>query len=690
MTKGDSMAKTPKRMITAQDLYHITVLEDPRWNPAGEEVAFVQLKAVQAKNDYTRTIWRWRSEWEAPRQFTNGGKMDCLPRYSPDGETMAFISNRSGKAQIYLIRLGGGEARQLTNMPNGVSGFSWSPDGIQIAFVSPLNADERRLEKGGKFPPPPPRDKLESKLRKLELEHQENQRVDPRVYRGLPFKAGTEFVSDRYDHLFLLNVEDKKAKPQRLTDGDVDFSTPYWSPNGKYLWSCSVRRPTQDRYAESDIVRIAIQDGTVKRFERPGHYGMSPKPSPDGRLVAAITMLDLSHFGHIPRLTVFRTSGTGWRDLNLKFDRSVGAHNYKYQFHWSADSQGLYCLMDDQGYSQVYYVSLETGKFRQVCGSQEYIQAFAVNQQGDLAFISRKAKYPPELYVCPANGQPIQVSKLHDEWLGEVKVAQTEEIRYQAPDGQEIQGWMVKPPDFDPGKKWPLALNIHGGPHVMWSPAAHAMWLEWQLHAASGYVVFFCNPRGSDGYGDNFRTAIHDNWGEADMNDILSGVDAVVAQGYIDEKRMAVTGGSYGGFMTAWVIGHDQRFSAAVSQRGVYQMMSFYGTTDVPRLIEGEFDTMAFDDPEKMWKYSPFAYVRQMHTPLLLIHSDNDYRVPISDAEQLFTALKKLRRTVEFVRYPRDGHELSRSGEPNHRIDRLERMTAWFDKYCKPRKIKAK
>jgi dipeptidyl aminopeptidase/acylaminoacyl peptidase len=214
------------------------------------------------------------------------------------------------------------------------------------------------------------------------------------------------------------------------------------------------------------------------------------------------------------------------------------------------------------------------------------------------------------------------------------------------------------------------------------------MWLEWQLHAARGYVVFFCNPRGSDGYGDDFRTKIHDNWGEADMNDILSGVDAVVAQGYIDETRMAVTGGSYGGFMTAWVIGHDQRFAAAVSQRGVYQMMSFYGTTDVPRLIEGEFDTMAFDDPEKMWKYSPFAYVRQMHTPLLLIHSDNDFRVPISDAEQLFTALKKLRRTVEFVRYPRDGHELSRSGEPKHRIDRLERITAWFDKYCKPRKLK--
>ncbi|MEJ2484870.1 MAG: hypothetical protein P8Y68_03950, partial [Anaerolineales bacterium] len=393
------MAKAPKRMINAQDLYQIMVLEDPRWDPTGEEVAFVQLKADRAKNDYTRTIWRWRNGWEAPLQFTNGGKMDFLPRYSPGGEHMAFISTRGGKPQIYLIRLDGGEAQQLTNMPNGASGFSWSPDGRQIAFVSPLNADERRLEKRGKFPPSPPMDELEGNLRKLEQEHQEKQREDPRVYRGLPFKAGTEFVSDRYDHLFLLDVEDKKSRPRRLTDGDVDFSTPHWSPNGKYLWSSSVRRPTQDRYAESDIVRITLQDGTVKRLERPGYYGMSPKPSPDGRLVAAITMLDLSHFGHIPRLTVFRTSGTGWRDLNLEFDRSVGAHNYKYQFYWAADSQGLYCTMEDQGYSQVFYVSLDTGEFTQVCGSQELIQAFAVNQKGDLAYVSRSATHPPELYV---------------------------------------------------------------------------------------------------------------------------------------------------------------------------------------------------------------------------------------------------------------------------------------------------
>jgi len=684
------MAKASKRMIKASDVYNIVVLESPQWNPQRQEVAFVQLKANKGKNDYQRTIWRWQEGWDQPRQFTNGGKMDFSPAYSPDGERMAFLSSRNGKPQVYLIRTDGGEAKQLTNMPNGVNGFSWSPDGKYMAIVSPLNADERRLEKRGKFPPPPPKDNLEGELRKVEQEHQEKEMVDPRVYTGLPFKAGTDFVGSRYNHIFIIEVdaEGEDAKPRRLTDGEADFSRPNWSPNGRYLWSSSVRRPTQDRYADGDIVRITVKDGAVKRLERPGHFGGAPKPSPDGQWIAAVTMLDMNSFGHIMRLTVLKPTGTGWRDLNLEIDRSVGAYGFESQFYWAADSQGLYCTIEDSGYSKVYYVDLENGAFTPLVAKDELIQSISVNDAGDVAYVARTVKHPPELYLARKGGKAERLTKIHDKWLDEVKVAPTREIRYQAPDGQEIQGWIVEPPDFDASVKWPLALNIHGGPHVMWSPAAHAMWLEWQLHAARGYVVFFCNPRGSDGYGNDYRKFIHSAWGEADMHDILSGVDAVVAQGSIDEKRMAVTGGSYGGFMTAWVIGHDQRFAAAVSQRGVYNLMSFYGTTDIPRLIEGEFDVMAFDDVEKMWKYSPFAYVRQMRTPLLLIHSENDFRVPIADAEQVFTALKRLRRTVELVRYPREGHELSRSGEPEHRIDRLERMTGWFDKYCKPRKVK--
>ncbi|MBN2045820.1 MAG: S9 family peptidase [Anaerolineales bacterium] len=684
------MVKKAKRMISTSDIFQITVLESPKWHPTEDEVIYVQLKPDQAANDYKHTIWRWREEWGAPRQFTNGGKMDFDPQYSPDGERVAFVSLRGGKPQIYLIRTDGGEAQAFTRMPNGVTGFSWSPDGKQIAFLSALTAEERRLEKRSAFPPLPPKDALDAKIREVEQEHKEKQRLDPRIHRGLPFKAGTDFVSDRYTHIFVVDVDDPNAKPRRLTDGQTDFTTPRWSPNGRYLWTTSVRKPALERFAESDVVRITVKTGESMRIVRPGFFTMEPKPSPDGKLLAAITMQEKSGFGHIPRLTVFTTTASGWRDLNLELDRSVGDYNHQSQFCWSDDSQGIYCTIQDSGYARVFYVDLASGKFSLVTGTNELIQTFSVNGRGDIAFVGRTVQQPPELYITRRGLQPRRVTKIHDEWLKSIRVAPTEEIRYTAPDGQPIQGWMVKPPDFNPKEKWPLAVNVHGGPHVMWSPAEHAVWLEWQLHAARGYVVFFCNPRGSDGYGDDFRSAIQNNWGQADMPDILSGVEAVVGRGYIDEKRMALTGGSYGGYMTAWIVGHDNRFAAAVAQRGVYNLMSFYGTSDVPRLIEGEFETMAFDDPEKMWHYSPFSYVRKMRTPLLLIHSDNDYRVPVADAEQMFTALKKLRRTVEFARYPREGHELSRSGEPEHRIDRLERMTAWFDKYCKPRKIRKK
>jgi len=266
-------------------------------------------------------------------------------------------------------------------------------------------------------------------------------------------------------------------------------------------------------------------------------------------------------------------------------------------------------------------------------------------------------------------------------------IPKTEEIRYTAPDGREIQGWLIKPAGFKPGKKYPLAVNMHGGPHVMWGPSFPSMWIEWQFHAARGYAVFYCNPRGSDGYGDEFASVIQSEWGDDVMRDVLTGVDRVVEKGLVDTKRMALTGGSYAGYMTAWIVGHDDRFACAWTQRGLYSLISFYGTSDIPQLLEREFDLkFPHDDLEKSWRHSPLAYAKNIRTPLAIEHQDNDYRCPVSDAEQLFTALKKLKRDVVFYRYPREGHEMSRSGEPQHRADRLNRMVEWFDKYCRKKK----
>jgi dipeptidyl aminopeptidase/acylaminoacyl peptidase len=288
------------------------------------------------------------------------------------------------------------------------------------------------------------------------------------------------------------------------------------------------------------------------------------------------------------------------------------------------------------------------------------------------------------LFVASIDGaDELQLTDANSKWLAEKTLGEVEDLWFDSADGTPIHGWIVKPPDFDPRKKYPLILSIHGGPHVMWSRHTLTMWHEWQMQAASGYVVFASNPRGSDGYGYDFRSLLRNHWGEADLPDLMAGVEQVIAKGYVDPERLVITGGSYGGFMTAWVIGHDDRFKAAVSQRGVYDLISFYSTTDIPLLMERSFFATPWDDPQHLWKYSPLAYVENMHTPLLLIHSDNDFRAPIPAAEGLFVALRRLKREVELVRYPREGHELSRSGEPKHRVDRLERIVAWFDKYVK-------
>jgi dipeptidyl aminopeptidase/acylaminoacyl peptidase len=308
-----------------------------------------------------------------------------------------------------------------------------------------------------------------------------------------------------------------------------------------------------------------------------------------------------------------------------------------------------------------------------------------------VGFVASTDRVPWDLYVAAlpqptgASSQERRLTQVNDDWLAaEAKtLGSVEDLWFESADGTPIQGWIVKPPDFDAKATYPLVLSIHGGPHVMWSRHQATMWHEWQVLAASGYIVFACNPRGSDGYGRDFRAALLRRWGEADLPDLLAGVDAVIARGYVDPERLVLTGGSYGGFMTAWVIGHSDRFKAAVAQRGVYDLSGFFSTSDIPLLTEWEFASAPWEDPQLLWKHSPLAHVEGIHTPLLLIHSENDFRAPIPTAEGLFVALRRLGRVAELVRYPRDGHELSRSGEPRHRVDRLDRIVDWFDRYVK-------
>jgi dipeptidyl aminopeptidase/acylaminoacyl peptidase len=247
-----------------------------------------------------------------------------------------------------------------------------------------------------------------------------------------------------------------------------------------------------------------------------------------------------------------------------------------------------------------------------------------------------------------------------------------------------VQGWVLRPPGFAPGRSYPLVVHIHGGPHVMWGPSFRSMWHEWQVAAAAGYIVFFCNPRGSDGYGEAWRDAIRAGWGEIDAPDILAGVEQLIASGEVDPARVGVTGGSYGGYMTAWLLSHSERFCCGIAARGVYNLISHHSTSDAHELIEHEFNGYPWELAEELWDHSPLAHAHKITAPLLLLHSELDYRVPVSEAEQLFAFLRRQKKVVELVRYPREGHELTRTGEPDHRADHMRRTLAWLDRYCRP------
>jgi dipeptidyl aminopeptidase/acylaminoacyl peptidase len=678
--------------ITPEDFHSIIDVQDPQMSPDGQWIAYVRSAVDRVENTYRRNIWLVSTGGGPPKPFSAGAAQDFMPRWSPDGKKLAFVSTRKGdKPQIYVIPVDGGEARVLTKGRQGASNPAWSPDGGSIAFTSRVSAEERAREDRDEREEPP-EDAFEAKQRREAEKHREQMRLDPRVIGRQPYRVGTEFLDGRRTHLYVVAIAaadpeatEEQKKPRRITDGDVDYAPPVWSADGTSLLTNRTRDPESNTaWIYQDLYRVSVPAPGQARSEPvpltgPGFSDVNPRPSPDGQYVAYLRRSEERITAQASRLVVIPVGGGEPRDVAPDFDRGVA------DFRWSPDSQSLMLMAGDKGDTYLKTVPVAGGvPVPVVTGRREVVAFDTARNSGQIAFVAATPDHPPDVFTAAWQGDgERRLTEVNSAFLARKQVLPVETIWYGAPDGVDIQGWVIKPPGFDAGQKYPLAVEIHGGPHAMWGPSTRSMWHEWQCLAARGYVVFFCNPRGSDGYGYAFRDAIHGQWGQADMPDILSGVDHLVKQGYIDTDRMAVTGGSYGGFMTGWIVGHDQRFAAAVSQRGVYHLASFFGTSDIPELIEGEFDARPWDAYEVLWQHSPLSYVEAIHTPLLIIHSERDFRVPIPDAEHLFLMLRWLGRPVEFVRYPREGHELSRSGEPRHRVDRLQRILGWFDKYCK-------
>lgn len=668
-----------KRRITPDDLYKLVGLEDPQISPDGQWIAFVHVVPNAMDKSYTRNIWLAATDGSGVQPFTRSGK-DSQPRWSPTGRHLAFVSARGGKPQIYVapVAAPGGEARALTSHPNGATSPAWSPDGSQIAFLASLNAVEMEQEDAA-VQQPAPRDAVEARHRRERQDEDEKNRFDPRVVGRLPYRVGTAFLDDRFAQLYVIDTEDRPvnaAKAKRLTRVLASVSGPEWARDGQSLLFVRADDPQADEpWRHQQLYRISLE-GQETLMADPDEFVYQPLVSPDGRWVA-YEAHQRSASDLLARLVVRSLVDDTRFEMNTHLDRAVP------YYRWQGDST-LIGGVSTGGDHHLYTFSVDGPPYEAVLTGTQALQGLSANRAGDIAFVGTTLTSPGELYFRASYETDFRVlTHFHDAWVDSLQIQEPENVLLVLADGTQVQGWVLLPVDYKDGETYPLSLHIHGGPHIAWGPAMLTMWHEFQVHAASGYVVAYCNPRASDGYGEAFQKSLRGRWHEA-MQEVMALVDATIAHGWVDPERLGVSGGSYGGYLTTWILSHTDRFKAAVSQRGVYNLMSFSGTSDLISFAPNEMDAVPWsDDPSRLWSLSPLAHAHTIKTPLLILHAENDYRVPIEQAEQMYTYVKRSGGTVSFIRYPREGHELTRSGEPAHRLHHMVETLGWLDRYLK-------
>ncbi len=673
-----------KRPIQANDLYRIQTASSVTFSPAGDRVAYVVTQIDSADNAYHSHIWVADARRSVVRQLTRGRVRDRSPAWSPDGSQIAFVSDRSGHApQIHILPIDGGEPWKLTDMEDGAWGPVWSPDGRELFFTSGLTTRELqdgapRVDSTGA--PSTAGDTAMwgsmAAIRNWLARNASEQ--EPAVITRLNFQGERTLIPiESWSHLYVVDLEG--GEPRRLTRGAYDFEDPAISPDGGSV--AFVARITEDVHPDyslkSDLYVMSLGTGEWRRLDIPRYSISAPAWSPDGRRIAfagrdtanrssahtEIGLIDLQ----------VDSSAVTW--LTRSLDR--GARS----FRWSPEGESIFFSAGVHGTVPIYRVRVDDGQIRQVVSGERGVLSFDISKE-NLAYAITEPANPSEVHVAKTDGRDERLlTQLNTGWLATVQVQNHEGFYYRSFDDRRIQAWLVRPVRETTGNKYPLVVEIHGGPHAMWGPGEPTMWHEFQLMAANGYFVLYTNPRGSDGYGHEFKSVIERGWGDGPMRDVLTAVDTIVQRGLVDEEKMVVTGGSYAGYLTAYLVGHDHRFKAAVAQRGVYDLATFFGEGNAWRLIPWEFNAYPWEDPEILRRESPITYAHEIRTPLLIMHADRDLRTGVSQSEMLYRTLKVLRRPVEYVRYPREGHDLSRTGEPLLRVDRLLRMLEFFDRH---------
>ncbi len=652
------------------DVFQLEYAAQPRISPSGEHVVYVRHSMDVLKDRRRSHLWLASMTKADHRPLFSEDAQASNPLWSPSGDRLAFVASSEGSAQLFLRWMDTGQTARLTQLEKTPRGLSWSPDGSYLAFTMHVEVKPKPF---AKLPPKPEG-----------AEWAEPAKVITRVkYRS----DGAGYTSAGNVQLFVLPTDG--GTPRALTEGPFDVAgTPQWSADGERIYFSSNRREDSDyEPADTELYSVELEDGSLTRLS--SRYGPDKEPrlSPDGRWIAFTGYDDQLQGYQITQLYVMDAKGGEARVLTAGLDRSVQ------QPRWDPEGQRIYFLYDDQGDTRIASVDLE-GQLRSVADSaggmslgRPYAAAdYDVGSRGRVVYTRVSPYRPADLALISEQGESARsLTALNEDLLGHKTLGEVEELRFSsAHDGRELQGWLVKPPGFelgseqgDPDKRYPLLLEIHGGPFANYGPRFAA---EIQLFAAAGYVVFYMNPRGSTSYGQEFGNLIHHAYPGHDYDDLMSGVDACLAKGFVDPDRMFVTGGSGGGVLTAWIVGKTQRFRAAVVAKPVINWTSFALTADAYNFFHRYwFPGFPWDHNQHYFERSPLSLVGNVETPTMVLTGEEDYRTPISESEQYYQALKLRKIDAALVRIPGASHGIA--ARPSHLISKVLHILEWFARH---------
>jgi len=683
-----------RRSITEKDLFDFVWVANPQVSPDGTRVAFTRVTVDDKRTNYETSIWiAATSGKDAPIRMTNG-KHDAQPRWSPDGTHIVFVrggdKDETGKpkpSQLAMLSLAGGEASTITDLPKGASSPVWSPDSKRIAFVSSTTQEDiqkaqhkKNAAKPGDVP--------------AESEHES----DVHVINRAVYRSNDEGYLDpkRHAHIWLLEVPaapEELSKPKQLTDGSFDEGQLVWSRDGARIYFLT--RQIEEPYYElptTDIYSVPSGGGNPEKLATIPMGVGDLVLSPDGRQLAfhGSVAQPIRSYTQPDLWVMDVTPAAKLQNLTSDYDFDMGSSVFGdnapprggrgRSLYWSPDGRSLFDIVEKQGRTPIVRVDTQTRSVTEITRGDQAVLDFSVSPDGGtIAALVSSPVMIGDIFAVAGDGTQTRITDVNRKLWSQLNLTAPEEINYASFDGKRIEGWIQKPPDFDPQKKYPLILDIHGGPHAAYG------WVfdhEFQWMAAKDYVVLYVNPRGSTSYGQEFGNIIQYHYPGDDYRDLMVGVDEILKRGYVDPKKLGVTGGSGGGVLTNWTITHTDRFAAAVSQRDISNWASWWYTADFTLFQPNWFKAPPFEDPQDYNNRSAITFVKNIHTPVLFVLGESDYRTPQdSGGEQLFRALKYMKRPTAMVVFPRETHELSRSGEPWHRIERLEHIVGWFDKW---------